>query len=81
MSKMKLLKKTPEIPKPRRTGRKRIYLFEEMKVGTAAEMDASYQTIYTCITRFKEKPEYANWEFTIRRNPEDHAKCMVWRTK
>lgn len=64
-------------PPEKRAGRPRVYHFEDMEVGACATIEASYNSIYSCIKRFQQKPEYAGWVFRLRKYGDD--KVRVWR--
>ncbi len=75
---MKIEKNIPA-PEGQSQGRPRLYRFDEMEVGDCATIDASYNTIYTCLHRWKDKqPNGSSMEFRIRRYGK---KMRVWRLK
>ena len=53
-------------PSKSRVGRPREYDFDKMEVGDMVEMNASYQTAYTCLRQFKRADEFKAWEFRIQ---------------
>ena len=67
-------------PKPPVVGRPREYHFEEMVVGDAADINASYQTIYACLKQLQKKAEYAAWKFRIEKVGKSDKKVRLWRT-
>jgi len=80
---MKIEKGIP-VPEHKGAGRPRAYNFEEIEVSTkdeptCATIDASYNTVYSCLQRFLKIPEFAHMEFQIAKHGED--KVRVWRLK
>ena len=51
-----------------------------MVVGDAADINASYQTIYACLKQFQKKAEYAAWKFRIEKVGKSDKKVRLWRT-
>ena len=67
-------------PDPAKVGRPREYNFQQMGVGDAADINASYQTVYACIRQFKKNDEYKEWSFRIEKIGKSEKKVRVWRT-
>lgn len=68
-------------PSKSRVGRPREYDFNKMEVGDMVEMNASYQTAYTCLRQFRTADEFRDWEFRIQKVGKHLKKVKVWRTK
>jgi hypothetical protein len=75
------IKKGVSPPVKARVGRPREYDFDKMDLGDMVEMNASYQTAYTCIRQFKRADEFSDWEFRIQKVGKHLKKVQVWRTK
>lgn len=69
------------VPPEKKQGRPRAYNFEDMQVGDCATIEAHYNTVYACLRRFNELPEYAKWQFRIRKHEETDGVTQVWRLK
>lgn len=68
-------------PAKSRVGRPREYDFDKMEVDDMVEINASYQTAYTCIRQFRMNEQFADWEFTIKKVGKHLKKVQVWRVK
>jgi hypothetical protein len=67
------------IPPHKGAGRPRVFDFDKMLVGGSATINSSYNSIYGCIKRFTDRPEFAEWKFELKKL--DDKKVRVWRVK